>query len=127
MQSTKRTGPRNDTLRGSGQLRKVAAARGFLPALSQSQVLRLEQARAAERWATWGAARNGARIVLATHQKWGLLAGVSVVLVLLTLNVHAAVILFLALATMLYFATGVHKLWLLARGEQANTMRSGGI
>ncbi len=75
-------------------------------------------------WETWGAARNGARVVMVSRQKWLLSACGVVLLASLVLAMHLVLVVFLAAVTAMYFATGAHKLWLLWRGERAKTIGS---
>lgn len=72
-----------------------------------------------ERWASWGAARDGARILLTRRQKIALLVLGGLIAVTLLMGPHAAPITFIALVTVLYFITGIYKFWLLVRGERA--------
>ncbi len=69
--------------------------------------------------ATWGAARNGARVVLTSSQKnlfVILLAVCAAVLVLVPLITHLdGLVVLLALATLMYFVSGLHKVWMLTR------------
>jgi cellulose synthase/poly-beta-1,6-N-acetylglucosamine synthase-like glycosyltransferase len=112
----------------SGGLRNVFRETTPTPTPAQVQREAEQQAKkAAEHWAIWGAARNGARIVLADHQRDILFFGGSVLLGLVALNLQQGMILLLGLATALYVATGAHKLWLLARGERAVSAGSNGI
>ena len=69
--------------------------------------------------ASWGAARNGARVVLTSSQKnllMILLALCVAVLVLVPLVIHLNGLVFLlALVTVMYFLSGLHKAWMLTR------------
>lgn len=107
-----------------GHLKNVFPVRVSHPDSVQAQTTQMAEA---EHWATWGAARNGARTVLVSQQRWLLVALVGLLLVSLSLDVRDVLILFLALATALYVATGAHKLWLLSRGERANMADSTSI
>lgn len=72
----------------------------------------------ARRWSTWGAARDGARIVLTRPQEvalWVIGAGL---LIALIVNLHAALVGFLAVATAVYLLAGAYKGVLLLRGER---------
>lgn len=75
----------------------------------------------AEHWASWGAARDGARILLTRRQKITLLSTAGVTLAFYLAQVRTALIVFIALVTLLYFLTGIYKIWLLVRGEHART------
>lgn len=88
----------------------------------QLQTQQASEVAEAAHWETWGAARHGARVVVATHQKWVIGAFASLLVVFLTLDLHLMLVVFLALVTAMYFATGAHKLWLLWRGEHANAI-----
>jgi glycosyltransferase XagB len=74
-----------------------------------------------DHWATWGAARDGAHVVLTALQKFTLLLLTLVAIILLALHPKAMLIAFLAVVTALYMLTGAYKLWLLLRGERANS------
>jgi cellulose synthase/poly-beta-1,6-N-acetylglucosamine synthase-like glycosyltransferase len=76
---------------------------------------------AGEDWATWGAARDGARVVLTRVQAFAL--GLPIVLsaVLIGVNLRYWLMACLGIVTGLYFLAGVHKMWLLVRGEAAAT------
>ena len=69
--------------------------------------------------ASWGAARNGARVVLTPSQKnlFMILLALSVlVLVLVPLVMHInGLVILLALVTVMYFVSGLHKAWMLTR------------
>jgi glycosyltransferase XagB len=72
-------------------------------------------------WATWGAARDGARVVATRAQVYALVLIGVLYAVLLATQPRAALITFLELIATVYFVTGVHKIWLLVRGEAATT------
>ena len=72
-----------------------------------------------EHWASWGAARDGARVVITKAQGSTLAVLALVCATLLVTHPHAALIAGLGLITALYFTTGLHKIWLLVRGERA--------
>ena len=75
-----------------------------------------------EHWATsWGAARDGARIVVTRVQAFALVLLVALSAVFVGTAARYALIVCLGILTALYFATGVHKVWLLIRGEFAGT------
>jgi len=75
-----------------------------------------------EHWATsWGAARDGARIVMTRVQASALVLLAALGAVLVGTIPRYALIVCLGILTALYFATGVHKIWLLIRGELAGT------
>ena len=72
----------------------------------------------AEYWETWGAARHGARVVLTRFQAIGpapLVRGAT----LTGIDPRYGLIFCIGTVTVLYSVTGVHKMWLLARGEAA--------
>jgi cellulose synthase/poly-beta-1,6-N-acetylglucosamine synthase-like glycosyltransferase len=72
-------------------------------------------------WATWGAARDGARVV-ATRPQQGILLLLTVAgLILLAWRTRDTLIAFLVVLTAIYLVTGVYKIWLLVRGERANS------
>jgi glycosyltransferase XagB len=73
----------------------------------------------AERWAAWGAARAGARTSLTSAQVLALAVLGLAAAVLLYLDAHALLVALIALFTCAYLATGLHKVWLLVRGESA--------
>ena len=72
-------------------------------------------------WATWGAARDGARIVATRAQVYVLALIGGIYAGLLVAQPRLALIICLELVAALYFATGLHKVWLLLRGESAST------
>jgi len=68
-------------------------------------------------WSVWGAARDGARVVL-TRLQIALLALICVIgAVFVFSRPRIALILLVALVTSLYVLVGIHKTWLLIRGE----------
>src|SRR5205807_6484568 len=74
-----------------------------------------------EHWDKWGAARDGARIVL-TRPQWFTLAMVILVgQVFLILRPHLVLMIWIDIVTALYLATGAYKIWLLVRGEMATS------
>lgn len=78
----------------------------------------------AEHWATsWGAARHGARVVITRRQAAGLVAAALLAVVVLGTIPRYGLIFCIAVLTLLYFATGIHKIWLLVRGEFAGAGR----
>jgi glycosyltransferase XagB len=77
--------------------------------------------RLGEHWATWGAARDGARIVATRAQVYALALVAGVYVGLVIAQPRLALIICLELFAALYFATGLHKVWLLVRGESAST------
>jgi cellulose synthase/poly-beta-1,6-N-acetylglucosamine synthase-like glycosyltransferase len=84
----------------------------------------LEPARAksiadAEHWAMWGAARDGARVVLTLPQKCALLLLTVAGSILLAADPRPVLIACVAFVTALYLVTGLYKVWLLVRGERA--------
>lgn len=72
-----------------------------------------------EYWVTWGAARDGARVVLTRAQ----VATIGLLIlgggVLTGIDPRHGLIVCIGTITVLYSVTGVHKMWLLARGEAA--------
>lgn len=72
-----------------------------------------------EHWATWGAARDGARTVVTRMQVYtiALLGVLSAVLI--GMVPRTGLIVCIGTLTVLYLVTGVHKIWLLIRGECA--------
>ena len=84
-----------------------------------------EEEPAAEHWATsWGAARDGARVVVTRRQAAGLVALALLAVIVLGTIPRYGLIFCIAILTLLYFATGMHKIWLLVRGEFAATSRT---
>jgi cellulose synthase/poly-beta-1,6-N-acetylglucosamine synthase-like glycosyltransferase len=84
------------------------------------QQLSARLAAEANHWEWWGAARDGARIVVTRAQKYILLLLIATILILLFTRPRSMLIACIALVTALYFVTGVYKIWLLVRGERAN-------
>ena len=81
----------------------------------------------AEHWATWGAARNGARTVVTRPQAYTIaFVGVLNVALLGALP-HTGLIVCIGLLTCLYLVSGVHKIWLLVRGDLANNAAMPGV
>jgi cellulose synthase/poly-beta-1,6-N-acetylglucosamine synthase-like glycosyltransferase len=75
-----------------------------------------------EHWATsWGAASDGARIVITRVQVSAFILLVAAGAILFGAIPRFGLILCLGVLTALYFTTGVHKIWLLIRGEFAGT------
>lgn len=72
-----------------------------------------------ERWETWGAARNGARIVVTRVQALALVALTGLGAALVGATPRYGLIACLAILTVLYFVTSVHKIVVLFRGEFA--------
>jgi cellulose synthase/poly-beta-1,6-N-acetylglucosamine synthase-like glycosyltransferase len=72
-----------------------------------------------EHWASWGAARDGARVVITRAQGSTLALLALVCAGLLVTHPHALLITALGFVTALYLTTGLHKIWLLVRGERA--------
>ena len=73
-----------------------------------------------EHWATsWGAARDGARIVMTRWQACALVLLAALAAVFVGTAPRYGLIACLGIVTGLYFATGVHKILLLIRGERA--------
>jgi len=72
-----------------------------------------------EHWDTWGAARNGARVVVTRLQAVALVLLVTLGAILIGINPRYGLILCISIITALYFMTGAHKIWLLIRGDAA--------
>lgn len=72
-------------------------------------------------WETWGAARNGARIVVTRAQAFGLTALLVAGGFLIGTAPRYGLIACIAAVTIVYLVTGMHKIWLLIRGEFAVT------
>lgn len=80
-----------------------------------------------DHWAIWGAARDGACLLLTRGQKLSLLATAAIIPVLLLLIKPLAMVIgFLGLVTALYFLNGLYKIWLLVRGEHAGDHANAG-
>lgn len=71
-----------------------------------------------EHWASWGAARDGARVVLTRPQKYALAVLIVLGPILLFARPRSTLIAFIGLVTALYLAIGAYKVWLLIRGER---------
>jgi glycosyltransferase XagB len=74
-----------------------------------------------EHWATWGAARDGARVVATRAQVCALVLIAATYVTLLVAQPRLGLIILLELIAALYFFAGFHKLRLLLRGESAGT------
>jgi len=72
-----------------------------------------------ERWETWGAARHGARVVVTRVQVLALVALTVLGGALAGMIPRYGLIVCLAIPTVLYFVTSVHKIVVLIRGESA--------
>src|SRR5438477_2612788 len=72
-----------------------------------------------EQWATWGAARDGARVVATRAQLYVLVLIVGAYVTLVVARPRLGLIVCLELVAALYFLTGFHKLRLRLRGESA--------
>ena len=95
--------------------RKLRAAPGRLsPAFRRNDL---------DHWATWGAARDGAYVLLTMWQKCILLLLTAAAVTLLAVMTRDVLIAALAVITALYVVTGVYKVWLLVRGEHAASRR----
>jgi glycosyltransferase XagB len=79
-----------------------------------------------EHWATWGAARDGARTVVTPVQVSAVALLVLLEGVLVGTAPRAGIILCIAVFTCLYLVAGVHKIWLLIRGELADAKSAPG-
>jgi glycosyltransferase XagB len=73
--------------------------------------------RLTEDWTTWGAARDGARVVLTRSQVCAVVLLSLMVAILLLVAAHLTLIGIIAVVTALYVAIGIHRIWLLIRGE----------
>ena len=98
-----------------GQLKNLFHIRIPAPDLSQLSIAE------AVHWDWWGAARDGARVLITRRQRYSLLLCAAIVLALLLVNTIPTLIGFLGLITTLYFVNGPYKIWLLVRGEHAKT------
>lgn len=109
----------------------VASVEGLVPTLSPEQVehpetiasLRKQLAAGpiSDYWAKWGAARDGARVVITRRQKIALRFGAIVPAFLLVIWPHAVLTAAIAAITGIYLVMAVHKIWLLVRGERASS------
>jgi cellulose synthase/poly-beta-1,6-N-acetylglucosamine synthase-like glycosyltransferase len=100
----------------------VAPSRWLLRAVKGPAMRRANRAPwavADEHWATWGAARDGARVVATRRQVWASVILAGAYLALLLTHPRLGLIICLELVTALYFVTGFHKISLLLRGESA--------
>jgi glycosyltransferase XagB len=70
------------------------------------------------RWARWGAARNGARVVLTRRQAFALWLCAALVMIVVFARPREALIGFIGVVTATYFSMAAYKIWLLIRGEQ---------
>jgi cellulose synthase/poly-beta-1,6-N-acetylglucosamine synthase-like glycosyltransferase len=77
------------------------------------------EAELGRQWATWGAARDGARTVATRAQVYTSAVIGGVYAVILVAQPRLGLIIALALVAALYFSTGLHKIWLIVRGESA--------
>ena len=73
-----------------------------------------------DHWATWGAARDGARVVATRAQVGALVLIVGASAMLVAARPRLGLILCLELVAALYFATGLHKIWMLLRAESGD-------
>lgn len=87
-----------------------------VPALARSGAWRAAEA---ERWAGWGAARHGARVTVTFNQVVAVALMIWVAAALLYLDSQLLLTLPLGVMTGVYLVTGLHKSWLLIRGEHA--------
>jgi len=69
-------------------------------------------------WTTWGAARDGARVVLTRAQICALVLLVLLAPILLLLQAQWTLTGVVAFVTVLYVTLGAHRIWLLLRGER---------
>jgi cellulose synthase/poly-beta-1,6-N-acetylglucosamine synthase-like glycosyltransferase len=72
-----------------------------------------------EQAAAWGAGRDGARTVATRAQVYALFLVVGAYATLLAVRPRLGLIICLELVAGLYFMTGLHKVWLLVRGDSA--------
>lgn len=70
------------------------------------------------RWASWGAARDGARRTLLLRQTLGLIGLVALVATAAYFEPHRLLAMTIALCTVMYLFAGAYKSWLLVRGER---------
>src|SRR5690348_13465161 len=70
------------------------------------------------RWASWGAARDGARRTLLQRQTLGLVAMIALLAAAAYLDPHRLLATIIALSTVMYLFAGAYKSWLLLRGER---------
>jgi cellulose synthase/poly-beta-1,6-N-acetylglucosamine synthase-like glycosyltransferase len=78
-------------------------------------------------WATWGAAREGARVVLTRAEAVALLLLLTGATLLIAFEPRSGLRLALVTASALYFFSGVYKLWLLIAGDRASGGPAGGL
>jgi glycosyltransferase XagB len=102
-----------------GCLRNTPVTSGALPTPEQQ---RTSNAAAAAHWERWGAASDGARIVVTRPQKYALWLVIAASLIVVFMQPRYMLIACIALITALYLVTGVYKVWLLVRGERANAI-----
>jgi glycosyltransferase XagB len=88
---------------------------------AQEEASSARQTDLGEHWATWGAARDGARVVATRAQVYALLLVLAAFLALLFSQPRLGLIILIELVTALYFLTGLHRIWLLVRGESGST------
>jgi glycosyltransferase XagB len=89
------------------------------PSAALPELASLTTAELGEHWATWGAARDGARIVLTRAQAYALVLLAALAALMLLALPRLGLIVCLEIITVLYFVTGLHKVTLLVRGESA--------
>jgi cellulose synthase/poly-beta-1,6-N-acetylglucosamine synthase-like glycosyltransferase len=101
---------------GNGMLTSVATPMKLTPyVLRQAPPT---SSRLSEHWASWGAARDGARVVLTRTQTYALALLIVLGPILLVARPRPTLIAFIGLVTALYLAIGAYKVWLLIRGER---------
>ncbi|MEA2315469.1 MAG: glycosyltransferase XagB [Solirubrobacteraceae bacterium] len=100
-----------------------ARKRGVKHARAQADQADPSWALVDEHWANWGAARDGARVLLTRAQKYAIVLIVGVGVMLVVARPQLSLIVLLDFLAALYFVTGLHKVWLLLRGEAANSRR----
>jgi glycosyltransferase XagB len=103
-----------EAISGDTWSRLAGITAGDLPAPEKTSTTSVDAARA-DRWARWGAARNGAHLTLTYRQTLGLALLALAAALLLYFNPHALFVAPVALITYVYLGAGIYKLWLLLR------------
>lgn len=100
--------------------RPLPAITGVIPTLraisAEHAAITLRSAEVG-RWASWGAALNGARRTLLLRQTVGLIALTVLLGGAAYFDLHRLLATIIALSTVMYLFAGVYKSWLLLRGE----------
>lgn len=99
------------TSRRRARRRRAARAHASAPATRRA---------APEYWETWGAARDGARTVVTRMQVCAIALLMVPGAVLVGTIPRTGLVAVIGVLTSLYLVTGVHKIWLLLRGELAS-------